>query len=681
MSMTNPLLNLEPLPAFSKIKPEHIEPALDLILQENRARVAELVNREVPPTWQNLMAPMEEIDDRLSQMWSVASHLVAVNSSDELRAVYESCLSKIADYSTEMGQNLNLYAAIQTLVKSEEFEQLDYAQKKLLENELRDFQLAGVNLPPESKKHYGELQQLLTLLTAKFEHNLMDATQGWTKIVTAQSELAGLPEMVKEMAKQSAQEKGVEGYLFTLEQPSYVAVVTHADSEKLRHEMYNAYVTRSSDQGPNAGKWDNTDIMKQILTARKNLAEVLGYPSYAELSLVQKMAKKPEEVIHFLNALALASVQKAHQEFAELQDFVRKNYGIEKINAWDIAYYSEKLREHRYAISQEALRPYFPEDQVINGLFTVVHKLFGITVKEVKHVDAWHPDVRFFEIRDENNDLRGQFYLDLYARQNKRGGAWMDECRVRRFKNAHVQTPIAYLTCNFNRPVGDHPALFTHEEVTTLFHEFGHGLHHLLTKINYAGVSGINGVPWDAVELPSQFLENWCWEKSALDLIAKHYKTGEPLPEELFKKMINAKNFQSAMQMVRQLEFAIFDFHLHMYFNDQDEHHQIQRFLDEARAQVCVIPIPEFNRFQHSFSHIFAGGYAAGYYSYKWAEVLSSDAFSKFEEEGIFDSDTGKSFLKNILEQGGSKDPLELFIAFRGRAPTVAALLKQAGIQ
>jgi oligopeptidase A len=391
------------------------------------------------------------------------------------------------------------------------------------------------------------------------------------------------------------------------------------------------------------------------------------------------MAKKPEEVIHFLNALALASVDKAKQEFDELKQFAHEQYGVSQLAAWDIPYYSEKLREFRYDISDEILRPYFPEDQVLSGLFEIVNKLFGITVKEEKNVDVWHKDVRFFNIFDAHGDLRGQFYLDLYARPNKRGGAWMDECRVRRLVNSHVQTPIAFLICNFNRPVGNDPALFSHDDVSTLFHEFGHGLHHLLTKVDYADVSGINGVPWDAVEMPSQFLENWCFEKPALDLIARHYKTKEPIPDDLYQKMIAAKNFQAAMQMVRQLEFAIFDFHLHMFFNDAEEN-QIQRFLDETREKVCVIPIPEFNRFQHGFSHIFAGGYAAGYYSYKWAEVLSSDAFSKFLENGIFDQATGISFLENILEKGGATDPMQLFIAFRGREPSVEALLRQSGI-
>lgn len=586
----------------------------------------------------------------------------------------------MAEYSTQMGQNVELFTAIETLVKGNEFSELNEAQQKLLNNELRDFRLAGVNLPKEAKQQYAELQRSLTLLTAKFDHNLLDATQGWAKHIIDEEKLQGLPDIIKEIAKKTAKEKGLVGYLFTLEQPIYVAVVTYADNEELRRDMYQAYVTRSSDQGPNAGKWDNTDVMRQILLSRKKVAEVLGFANYAELSLEQKMAKNPEEVERFLNDLALASLKKAHEEFAELKAFVKEKSGVSDIAAWDIAYYSEKLRQFRYAFSEESVRPYFPEYQVIDGLFSVVNKLFGVTIKEVKGVDVWHKDVRFFEIYN-GDELRGRFYLDLYSRPNKRGGAWMDECRVRRYKkDGSIQTPIAFLTCNFNAPVGNDPALFSHDEVITLFHEFGHGLHHLLTKINYADVSGINGVPWDVVELPSQFLENWCWEKEALEFIAKHYKTGELLPGDLYQKMINAKNFQTAMHMVRQLEFAMFDFRLHLHFKEEEGHDQIQRFLNEVRDQVCVIPQPEFNRFQHGFSHIFAGGYAAGYYSYKWAEVLSSDAFSKFEENGIFDKETGKLFLHTILEQGGSKDPLELFIEFRGRAPRTEALLKHSGI-
>lgn len=677
--MSNPLLHLDPLPKFNEVKPEHVQPALEVVLQENREQVAVLLNHKTHWTWDNLMRPLENADDRLSQLWSVVSHLSAVCSTDALRAAYDACLPKLSEYSTEMGQNVALYTAIKSLMEGDELAHLEPAQRKVLENEMRDFKLAGVHLDPGQKKYYGELQQQLALLTAKFEHNLLDATQNWMKLITDESQLAGLPPLEIAAAKQAAKEQNLDGYLFTLEFPSFSAVMTYADSREFRREMYIAYMTRSSDQGPNAGRWDNTEVMREILVVRKKIAQILGYPNYAELSLVPKMAKKLEDVLHFLNALALASVDKAKEEFAELKNFAKEQKGPEPLEAWDIGYYTEKLKQARYGISDELLRPYFPEHQIIQGLFDIVKKLFGISIIEEKGVDVWHKDVRFFSIYGSDNKLRGQFYLDLYARSGKRGGAWMDECRVRRLVNSKIQTPIAFLTCNFNRPVGDAPALFTHDEVLTLFHEFGHGLHHLLTQVDYSGVSGINGVPWDAVEFPSQFLENWCWEKPALDVMARHYITHEPLPDSLFEKMIKAKNFQAAMHMVKQLEFAIFDFHLHLYFQEEEEN-QVQRFLDEAREKVCVIPVPEFNRFQHGFSHIFAGGYAAGYYSYKWAEVLASDAFARFQEEGIFNSETGRSFLTNILEKGGSKDPMELFVAFRGREPTVDSLLEQSGI-
>lgn len=680
--MPNPLLDLLPLPPFSAIKPEHIEPAVEAILAENRKQIAALLEQDPKQqSWDTLIRPLEELDDRLNQVWSLVSHLNGVASNDALRAVYDACLPKLSSYATEMGQNSKLYNAINALAQNDNFKQLDKAQQKVIENELRDFHLAGVSLPEEDKLRYGEIKQSLSLFTAKFEHNLLDATQAWTKWVRDEKELQGLPEMALAAAKEAADKKGLsDGFLFTLEAPSFLAVMTYADARSLRQEMYTAYVTRSSDQGPFAGQWDNTPIMKEILTARKQLALLLGYSNYAEFSLVPKMAKTTAEVVHFLNALSIASVQKAKEEFEELAQFAKESFDVKQLEAWDVAYYSEKLRELRYDISEEAIRPYFPENQVIEGLFKIVQKLFGVRIEQQLNVDVWHPDVRFYSIFESNGDLQGQFYLDLYARSNKRGGAWMDECRVKRItqKGTH-QTPIAFLTCNFNGPIGDQPALFSHDEVITLFHEFGHGLHHLLTKINYAGVSGINGVPWDVVELPSQFLENWCWEKQALHYIAKHYKTGESLPDALYDKMIAAKNFQSAMHMVRQLEFSLFDICLHMGF-DENEPNSIQRFLDEARQKVAVVPISKFNRFQNGFSHIFAGGYAAGYYSYKWAEVLSSDAFSKFEETGVFDQATGASFLHHILEKGGSEDPMTLYVAFRGREPNVKALLRHTGI-
>ncbi len=482
------------------------------------------------------------------------------------------------------------------------------------------------------------------------------------------------------MAKQAAIQKNRDGWLFTLDFPSYYGVMTYADDRDLRHVLYEAYATRASDQGPNAGKWDNSVIMAEILALRHELALLLGFENYAQRSLATKMAHTTQQVFDFLYDLARRSRPIAQQEFNELTAFAREQFAVDQLEAWDIGYYSEKLREHTYAITEEELKPYFPETRVIPGMFEVVKRLYGITITQIDHVDTWHSSVRFYEIRDEQHQLRGQFYLDLYARENKRGGAWMDDCMGRhRYHNGELQTPVAYLTCNLTPPIGEQPAMFTHDEVTTLFHEFGHGLQHMLTQVEHIAVSGINGVAWDAVELPSQFMENWCWEREALAVFARHYQTGATIPEALLHKMQAAKNFQAGMQMVRQLEFALFDFRIYTEYDPQQGAH-IQQILDEVRSQVAVIRSPAFNRFAHGFSHIFAGGYAAGYYSYKWAEVLSADAFAKFEENGIFDTGTGHAFLHTILEQGGSREPMELFVAFRGREPNIEALLRHSGI-
>ncbi len=678
--MSNPLLEMTGLPPFAHIRPEHVEPAIDTLLAENRAAVERLLAENREYTWTSLVQPLEEMEDRLSRVWAPVSHMNSVVNSEALRQAYNACLPKLSEYSTELGQNARLHAAYKSLHDTGEYARLDRAQQKVIDDALRDFHLSGVDLPPQKQQRFKEIRQRLSQLATRYEENVLDATQGWQRHVTDEGMLSGLPESARAMARQAAEQKGLEGWLFTLDFPSYYAVVSYADDRELRREMHEAYVTRASDQGPNAGKWDNSEVMEEILALRHELANLLGYRTYAERSLATKMADSPERVLGFLHDLAKRSRPQAQKELAELEDFARAKFGIDTLQPWDIAYYSEKLREHTYAISQEALKPYFPETKVIPGMFEVVGRLYGITIREVEGVEVWHPDVRFYEIRDDAGELRGQFYLDLYARENKRGGAWMDDCRGRfRHADGSLQTPVAFLTCNLTPPVGDKPALFTHDEVITLFHEFGHGLHHMLTRIDYIDVSGINGVPWDAVELPSQFMENWCWEKEALDLIAGHYETGEPLPDDLYRRMYAAKNFQAGMMMVRQLEFALFDFRLHHEYDPQ-QGGRIQAILDEVRAEVAVVKPAPFNRFQHSFTHIFAGGYAAGYYSYKWAEVLSADAFSLFEERGIFDPETGRRFLHAILEQGGSRDPMELFVEFRGREPRIDALLRHSGI-
>jgi len=678
--MSNPLLTMSGLPPFAQIKPEHVEPAIDSLLAENRRTVEQLLSGTKEYTWDNLVQPLEDMDDRLSRVWSPVSHMNSVMNSEALRDAYNACLPKLSEYGTEMGQNVSLYEAYKAVKDSRDYDRLDTAQKKVIENALRDFHLSGVDLPNDKKDRFKEIRQQLSQLTTKFEENVLDATQGWTRQVEDEVRLAGLPESAQAMARQAAVQKELNGWLFTLDFPSYFAVMTYADDRDLRSEMHEAFVTRASDQGPNAGKWDNSQVMEDILALRHELAQLLGYNSYAERSLVTKMADTPERVTGFLHDLAKRSKPVADKELHELEEFARIEHGVAKLEPWDIGYYSEKLRQHTYAISQEELKPYFPETSVINGMFEVVKRLYGISIKQVDGTEVWHPDVRFYEIRAEDGTLRGEFYLDLYARENKRGGAWMDDC-IGRKRNADqsVQTPVAYLTCNLTPPIGEDPALFTHDEVITLFHEFGHGLHHMLTSVDHVGVSGINGVAWDAVELPSQFMENWCWEKQALDLIASHYKTGKNIPDELYNKMYAAKNLQAGMQMMRQLEFALFDFRLHLEF-DPDVGARIQQTLDELRQEVAVIKPAAYNRFQHSFTHIFAGGYAAGYYSYKWAEVLSADAFSLFEEEGVFNHQTGLKFLRAVLEQGGTREPMELFVEFRGREPRIDALLRHSGI-
>lgn len=676
--MSNPLLHITTLPSFSQITPDHVEPAVDQLLAQSRKAIETLVDTISEPTWDNFVAPLETLNDTLSKAWSPVSHMNAVVNSDELRDAYNACLPKLSQFWTEMGQNQGLYRHYQQLADSEQFELLTVPQKTAIEHTLRDFKLSGIALPESEQKQYAELQQRLSELTTKFSENVLDATGGWTKLITDENLLAGLPETAVAAARQIAEAKGEDGWMITLDFPSYFPVMTYAENRELRHEVYTAFCTRASDQGPNAGTWDNSGVMQEIMQLRMEKAKLLGFGSYAEYSLATKMAENTDQVIDFLQDLAAKSLPEAKREYQELCDFARDEFDMDTLEAWDIGFYSEKLKHARYEISQEMLRPYFPMPQVLDGLFAVAQRLFDISIAEVSQFDRWHVDARLFEVSREG-EVIACFYLDPFAREKKRGGAWMDDCRVRRrLEDGTLQLPVAYLVCNFNPPVGDDPALLTHNEVTTLFHEFGHGIHHMLTRIEPADVSGINGVAWDAVELPSQFLENWCWEPEALALISGHYQTGETLPSELLDKMLAAKNFQSGMMMARQLEFSLFDFHLHREFEPGQT--DIQTVLDRIRDQVSVVKPPVFNRFQHGFSHIFAGGYAAGYYSYKWAEVLSADAFSRFEEEGIFNKKTGADFLHAVLEQGGSREAMDLFVEFRGRKPQVDALLRHSGI-
>ncbi|GHX39159.1 Oligopeptidase A [Vibrio cholerae] len=678
--MSNPLRTFTDLPPFSAIKPEHVKPAVEQAIADCRHTIDKVLAENPQPSWESVIAPIEEVDDRLSRIWSPVSHMNSVVNSDELREAYESCLPLLSEYSTWVGQHKGLFEAYKTIKESAEFAKLDRAQQKTISDSLRDFELSGIGLPLQEQKRYGEISKRMSELGSKFSNNVLDATMGWTKQITDVNLLAGMPESALAAAQAAAEAKGLEGYLLTLDIPSYLPVMTYCDNQALRKEVYEAYVTRASDRGPNAGKWDNSEIIAEQLKLRHEIARMLGFSTYSEKSLATKMAQTTDQVLGFLNDLASKAKPQGEREVEDLRQFAESEFGVKQLELWDIAYYSEKQKQYLFEISDEELRPYFPEQKVVNGLFEVLSRLFGMQVKERQGVDVWHESVRFFDIFDAQGTLRGSFYLDLYAREHKRGGAWMDECRVRRTTDSGaLQTPVAYLTCNFNRPVGDKPALFTHDEVTTLFHEFGHGIHHMLTQVEVGAVSGINGVPWDAVELPSQFLENWCWQEEALAFISGHYQTGEPLPKAMLDKMLAAKNFQSAMFILRQLEFGLFDFTLHTTY-DPEVGPKVLETLAEVKKKVAVLPGLEWNRFSHSFSHIFAGGYSAGYYSYLWAEVLSADAFSRFEEEGIFNRETGQSFLNNILEMGGSEEPMELFKRFRGREPQIDALLRHAGI-
>lgn len=677
MTDTNPLLRDFDLPPYSEIRPEHVEPAIDAILGDNRVALQELLSRPAESLdWQTLVVGLDEMNERLGRAWGPVSHLNSVKNSPELRAAYEACLPKLSAYSTELGQNPDLFRAYQALANSPEADGFEVAQKTILEHSLRDFRLSGIDLPPVEQQRFGAIRMKLSELASRFSNQLLDATQAWTKHITDESALAGLTESAKAQMAQAAQAKELDGWLITLEFPSYYAVMTYADDRALREEVYTAYSTRASDQGPNAGQFDNGPVMAEILDLRQELAKLLGFANYAELSLATKMAESTDQVLGFLRDLARRSKPFAERDLAELRAFAAEQ-GLDDLQNWDLGYYSEKLRQQRYSLNQEAVREYFPVDKVLSGLFAIVQRLYGIEIHELEDFDSWHPDVRLFEIR-ENGEHVGRFFFDLYARSNKRGGAWMDGARdKRRTALGELQTPVANLVCNFTPPVGERPALLTHDEVTTLFHEFGHGLHHLLTRVEHAGASGINGVAWDAVELPSQFMENWCWEPEGLALIAGHYQTGEALPRQMLDKMLAAKNFQSGMVMVRQLEFSLFDFELHATHGDG---RSVLDVLDTIRDEVAVIRPPANNRFPNSFAHIFAGGYAAGYYSYKWAEVLSSDAYSRFEEEGVFNAETGRAFRDAILARGGSQEPMVLFVDFRGREPSIDALLRHLGL-
>jgi oligopeptidase A len=670
--MENPLLAHEPLPPFTQIRPEHVEPAVREMLAAGRARIGELAAVD-EPTFAAVVEPIEELHHRLSRTWSPVSHLNAVVNSEALRVSYNACLPLLSAYQTDLAQSEPLYRAYQSIVEREG-PSLGAVERRVVEQALRDFRLAGVGLGEERKRRFKTVMLELAQLQAKFEENVLDATNAWSHHVTDETELRGLNEAIVSAALRRAKERGLTGWVLSLDQPTYVSVVTDAESEPLRRAFYEAWTTRASDCGPSEGKWDNTPVMENILRLRHEAARILEFPNYAQYALATRMARSVDEVLAFLEELAQSARGAARKEFEELEAFAGR-----KLNAWDVGFYAEALQRSRYSISQDELRPYFPLPRVLAGLFEVAERLFDVRIRENDDVPRWHPDVRFFRIETAAGAPIGASYLDAYARPNKRSGAWMDECVGRKQLASGKALPVAYLVCNFLPPGENRPALLTHDDVITMFHEFGHGLHHLLTRVNYPSLAGINGVAWDAVELPSQFLENYAWHPDVLRRISSHVDTGAALPEELQSQLMATRSFHAGLQMMRQLEFALFDFRLHAGY-DPARGARVAEVLADVRREVAVVPVPDWNRFANSFGHIFAGGYAAGYYSYKWAEVLAADAFAAFEETGVFDPGTARRFLDSILVRGGSRDPLDAFIEFRGRSPDVRALLKQHGI-
>ncbi len=672
----NPLLDFSGLPRFGEIQPEHVTPAVDQLFAENREVVERIATAAEPPTWTAFVASIDDANERLSRAWGQVGHLNAVMNSPPLREVYNANLSRVTQYYTELAQDERLYAKFKALRAAPEYSRLDAAQRRIIDNELRDFRLGGAELPPERKARFKAIRARLDELSSRFNDNVLDATNAFGHLVTDPTQVAGIPADALEAARAAAQADGKEGWKFTLHMPSYLPVMQYADQRALRSHMYQAYVTRASELGD--AQWDNTLLIDEILKLRREAAQLLGFESYAAFSLTPKMADSPIQVLDFLDDLAARAKPFAEREVDELTRFAAAELGLPRLEAFDVGWAAEKLRLARYAFSEQEVKRYFPEDRVLPGMFRLVETLYGIRITPAQ-APVWHPDVRFFDIRNPDGERIGQFYLDLYARPSKRGGAWMDDAITRKRRADCIQTPVAYLNCNFSGPVGGRPALFTHSEVTTLFHEFGHGLHHLLTRVEHRAVSGIAGVEWDAVELPSQFMENFCWEWDVLQGMTRHVDSGAPLPRELYDKMLAAKNFHSGMMFVRQLEFALFDMHLHHDF-DPDGRMSALQLLDQVRRRVAVVMPPPYNRFPHGFSHIFAGGYAAGYYSYKWAEVLSADAYSLFEEEGVLNPEVGERFWREILGVGGSRPALESFVAFRGREPRIEALLRHSGM-
>ncbi len=673
--MSNPLLHFTGLPKFDEVKAEHVSPAVDFLLSDARATIETLALSKDTPTWDNFAAKLEDMEEKISRAWSQVGHMNGVVNSPELREAYNDNLAKLTDFYADLGQDERLYAKFRALRASQQFDTLTTSQKKIIENELRDFRLSGAELPAEQKIRFKEIQEALAKLSSKFEENVLDNTNDYALYIEDVSVLTGIPEDVLQTAKEAATKDDKTGWKFTLHFPSYLPVLQYAQNRELRETLYRAYATRASEFGKT--EWDNTPIISQILKLKLEAAKLLGFANYAELSIATKMAESVKQVNGFLQDLAKKAKPYALKDKAELDEYAAK-LGITDMQAWDVAYASEKLREEKYAFSDLEVKQYFPENKVLTGLFKVVETIFGVHVTK-SHASVWHDSASFYDIKNHAGHLIGQFYLDLYARNNKRGGAWMDEAITRRKVAGQLTTPVAFLTCNFSEPVGDKPALFTHDEVLTMFHEFGHGLHHMLTLVDDYSVSGIKGVEWDAVELPSQLMENFCWEWDVLRNMTAHVDTGAQLPRALFDKMVAAKNFQAGMQTMRQIEFSLFDIRLHSGFDPYGSK-TVLDLIEEVRDEVAVVRPPKWNRFPNNFTHIFSGGYSAGYYSYKWAEVLSADAYSLFEENGILSPETGERYWREILAKGGSRTAMESFTAFRGREPSIDALLRHNGM-
>lgn len=676
----NPLLDYSGLPNFADTKPAHIKPAMEFLLQVARGKIEELTSQK-NISWDNFYRPLESITDKIERSWHIASHLKSVMDSEELRGAYDETNKLLTEYGTWYGMYRPLYDAFNKLKTNAEYKTYSQAQKKAIDDALLDFKLSGIELTGKKAERYKEITKQLSELRTKFSNNVLDATKGWDLVINDKDKLKGLNDDALSAAKKSAESKQVDGYRFTLDYPSYSAIATYADDRSLRETMYKAYTTRASDQGPNAGKWDNTPVIGDIIALRTEMANLLGFKTYADYALATRMAENPQQVLDFLNKIVRLSKPKAKAEMDNLATYGKK-FGIDKLQSWDILYLAEKQQQELYQVDKEEVRAYFPEDKALSGMFEVANRLFGITVKERKgDFKAWHDDVRFFDVYD-NSKLIAGFYLDMYARENKRGGAWMNSAVTRRKSDdGEVILPIAHIVCNFRAPVAGKPALLLHDDVTTLFHEFGHAIHHMLTTVDVAAVSGINGVAWDAVEFPSQMLENWTWDKDTLPLISGHHETGKPLPADLVDKMLAAKNYHAARWAMRQLEFGLFDFRFHHeYPNSKDKKNFLKTMRDDIKKNTSVQNEPEFTRFANTFSHIFAGGYAAGYYSYMWADVLAVDAYSRFEKEGVFNRKTGQAFVDAFLGQGGSQPPMVLFRKFMGRDPEPNAFLRSKGI-